>query len=61
MDDRRPLHRVGTVEIGETITSADNPKPLPVIAVDEGTVLSTEKEVKCQFDLRTTKKRMRTQ
>jgi GTP-binding protein len=26
------------VEIGETITSADNPKPLPVIAVDEPTI-----------------------
>jgi GTP-binding protein len=26
------------VEIGETITSADNPRPLPVIAVDEPTI-----------------------
>jgi GTP-binding protein len=26
------------IEIGETITSADNPKPLPVIAVDEPTI-----------------------
>ncbi|MEJ7711578.1 MAG: hypothetical protein WKF84_17360 [Pyrinomonadaceae bacterium] len=27
-----------TFEIGETITSADNPQPLPVIAVDEPTI-----------------------
>ncbi|MGB9181964.1 MAG: GTP-binding protein, partial [Pyrinomonadaceae bacterium] len=26
------------IEIGETITSADNPRPLPVIAVDEPTI-----------------------
>src|SRR3712207_1204902 len=27
-----------SVEIGETVTSADNPRPLPVIAVDEPTI-----------------------
>jgi GTP-binding protein len=32
------LAGVEAVEIGETVTSADNPKPLPVIAVDEPTI-----------------------
>ncbi|HEY0173301.1 MAG TPA: translational GTPase TypA [Pyrinomonadaceae bacterium] len=32
------LAGIESVEIGETITSADNPKPLPVIAVDEPTI-----------------------
>ncbi len=32
------LAGVEGIEIGETITSADNPQPLPVIAVDEPTI-----------------------
>jgi GTP-binding protein len=32
------LAGVEGIEIGETLTSADNPKPLPVIAVDEPTI-----------------------
>ncbi len=32
------LAGIESIEIGETITSADNPKPLPVIAVDEPTI-----------------------
>jgi GTP-binding protein len=32
------LAGVEGIEIGETVTSADNPKPLPVIAVDEPTI-----------------------
>ncbi|HEX8559452.1 MAG TPA: translational GTPase TypA [Pyrinomonadaceae bacterium] len=32
------LAGVEGVEIGETVTSADNPKPLPIIAVDEPTI-----------------------
>ncbi|HEX8282552.1 MAG TPA: translational GTPase TypA [Pyrinomonadaceae bacterium] len=32
------LAGIETIEIGETITSADNPKPLPIIAVDEPTI-----------------------
>jgi GTP-binding protein len=46
---RTPVERAGVgdivalagienIEIGETITSADNPQPLPVIAVDEPTI-----------------------
>jgi GTP-binding protein len=46
---RAPVERAGVgdivalagienIEIGETITSADNPQPLPVIAVDEPTI-----------------------
>ena len=46
---RAPVERAGigdivalagieNIEIGETITSADNPQPLPVIAVDEPTI-----------------------
>jgi GTP-binding protein len=33
------LAGVEDINIGETITSADNPKPLPVIAVDEPTIV----------------------
>ncbi len=32
------LAGVESIEIGETITSVDNPKPLPVIAIDEPTI-----------------------
>jgi GTP-binding protein len=32
------LSGVEGIEIGETVTSADNPRPLPVIAVDEPTI-----------------------
>ena len=32
------LAGIDQIEIGETITSVDNPKPLPVIAVDEPTI-----------------------
>src|SRR3954471_19575902 len=32
------LAGIESIEIGETITSADNPQPLPVIAVDEPTI-----------------------
>jgi GTP-binding protein len=32
------LSGIEGIEIGETVTSADNPKPLPVIAVDEPTI-----------------------
>lgn len=32
------LAGVDNVEIGDTITSVDNPQPLPVIAVDEPTI-----------------------
>src|SRR5438105_10413261 len=32
------LAGIENIEIGETITSADNPQPLPVIAVDEPTI-----------------------
>jgi GTP-binding protein len=32
------LAGIDQIEIGETVTSADNPKPLPVIAVDEPTI-----------------------
>jgi GTP-binding protein len=32
------LAGIDEIEIGETVTSADNPKPLPVIAVDEPTI-----------------------
>jgi GTP-binding protein len=32
------LAGIDEIEIGETITSADNPKPLPTIAVDEPTI-----------------------
>src|SRR5436309_15556693 len=32
------LAGIEDIEIGETITSADNPQPLPVIAVDEPTI-----------------------
>ena len=32
------LAGIAEINIGETITSADNPKPLPVIAIDEPTI-----------------------